>query len=112
MQGDAENLPFEKNTFDVVINVEASHCYPNFPRFLSEVARVLRHGGHFLYADFRFSERLAEWEKAIPGAPLKVLKARRVNAEVRRGMNYNSARSQDLIARHLPKFLHTLGGDF
>jgi SAM-dependent methyltransferase len=26
----------------------------NFPRFLAEVARVLRPGGHFLYADFRF----------------------------------------------------------
>jgi hypothetical protein len=27
-------------------------------------------------------------------------------------MDYNSARSQALIARHLPKFLHRLGGDF
>ena len=54
IQGDAENLPFEKNTFDLVINVEASHCYPSFPRFLAEVARVLRPGGHFLYADLRF----------------------------------------------------------
>jgi SAM-dependent methyltransferase len=47
-QGDAESLPFESNTFDAVINVEASHCYPNFPRFLAGVARVLRPGGHFL----------------------------------------------------------------
>jgi ubiquinone/menaquinone biosynthesis C-methylase UbiE len=112
VQGDAENLPFEANTFDAVINVEASHCYPNFPRFLAEVARVLRPGGHFLYADFRFRERLAEWEKAIAVAPLEILRTRNINAEVRRGMNYNSARSQDLIARHLPKFLHTLGADF
>jgi ubiquinone/menaquinone biosynthesis C-methylase UbiE len=112
MQGDAENLPFEKNTFDAVINVEASHCYPNFSRFLAEVARVLRPGGHFLYADFRFSERRDEWEKAIAAAPLKMLRTKNINAEVRRGMDYNSARSQDLIARHLPKFLHRLGGDF
>ena len=54
VQGDAEHLPFEADTFDAVINVEASHCYPDFPRFLAEVARVLRPGGHFLYADFRF----------------------------------------------------------
>src|ERR1700733_770459 len=48
MQGDAENLPFPDRTFDAVINVEASHCYPHFPRFLSEVARVLKPGGLFL----------------------------------------------------------------
>jgi ubiquinone/menaquinone biosynthesis C-methylase UbiE len=112
VQGDAENLPFAPDTFDAVINVEASHCYPNFQRFLAEVARVLRPGGHFLYADFRFSEWLAEWEKAIAAAPLKILRTQNINAEVRRGMNYNSARSQDLIARHLPKFLHSLGADF
>jgi SAM-dependent methyltransferase len=112
VQGDAENLPFESNTFDAVINVEASHCYPDFPRFLAEVARVLRPGGNFLYADFRFSERLIEWEKATSAAPLKILRTRNINAEVLRGMNCNSARSQDLIARHLPKFLHSLGHDF
>lgn len=65
-QGDAEKLPFEPDTFDVVINIEASHCYPDFPRFLAEVARVLQPGGHFLYADFRFSERWTEWKKPSP----------------------------------------------
>ncbi len=112
VQGDAENLPFESNTFDAVINVEASHCYPNFPRFLVEVARVLRPGGFFLYADFRFTDGMAEWQKAIATAPLKMLHQRDINAEVLRGMNQNSPRSQDLIARHLPRFLHSLGADF
>jgi ubiquinone/menaquinone biosynthesis C-methylase UbiE len=112
VQGDAENLTFEPNTFDAVINVEASHCYPNFPRFLAEVALVLRPGGHFLYADFRFSEQLAEWEKTIVAAPLKILRTQNINAEVLRGMNRNSPRSQDLIMRHLPRFLHSLGRDF
>ncbi len=110
--GDAENLPFESNTFDAVINVEASHCYPNFPRFLAEVARVLRPGGHFLYADFRFADRLAEWEKALAEAPLQTQRNRNINVEVLRGMERNSPRSLQLIAQHLPKFLHPLGRDF
>ena len=42
MHGDAESLPFADRSFDAVINVEASHAYPHFPRFLAEVARVLR----------------------------------------------------------------------
>lgn len=111
-QGDAEHLPFGSNSFDAVINVEASHCYPNLPRFLAAVARVLRPGGHFLYADFRFADGLTDWEKAIADAPLKTLRTRNINAEVLRGMNLNSSRSQELIARHLPRFLHSLGADF
>jgi SAM-dependent methyltransferase len=112
VQGDAENLPFAPNTFDAVINVEASHCYPNFPRFLAVIARVLRPGGYFLYADFRFADGQTEWEQAIADAPLKILHIRNINAEVLRGMNRNSIRSQNLVMRHLPKFLHSLGRDF
>jgi ubiquinone/menaquinone biosynthesis C-methylase UbiE len=112
INGDAENLPFADDTFDAVINVEASHCYPNFPRFLAEVARVLRPDGHFLYADFRFRERWAEWDAALAAVPLQLQTTRNINAEVLRGMEQNSARSQDLIARHLPKFLHGVGRDF
>jgi ubiquinone/menaquinone biosynthesis C-methylase UbiE len=112
VQGDAENLPFEPDTFDAVINVEASHCYPKFPRFLAEVARVLRPGGHFLHADFRFADRLAEWEQALAAGPLQILHQRNINAEVLRGMDRNSPRSLELIAQHLPKFLHGLGHDF
>jgi ubiquinone/menaquinone biosynthesis C-methylase UbiE len=112
VQGDAGNLSYEANTFDAVINVEASHCYPSFPRFLAEVARVLRPGGHFLYADFRFSDRKAEWEQALASAPLQILRTRNINAEVLRGMDRNSPRSLELISQHLPKFLHALGRDF
>jgi SAM-dependent methyltransferase len=112
VQGDAGNLPFGPETFDAVINVEASHCYPDFPRFLKEVARVLRPGGYFLYADFRFRERWEEWDAALAGAPLRLQQTRNINAEVLRGMELNSARSEALIARHLPKFLQGLGRDF
>src|ERR1700757_4421321 len=62
VQGDAENLPFPDQSFDAVINIESSHCYPRFPRFLAEVARVLRPGGHLLYADLRQRVHVAEWE--------------------------------------------------
>jgi ubiquinone/menaquinone biosynthesis C-methylase UbiE len=111
-QGDAEHLPFEDGTFDAVINVEASHCYPDFPRFLAEVARVLKPGGHFLYADFRFADGFATWEQALATCPLQIQQTRTINAEVLRGMDRNSARSLELINRHLPKFLHGLGRDF
>jgi len=44
-EGDAENLPFEPESFDVVTNVESSHSYPDVDRFFADVYRVLRPGG-------------------------------------------------------------------
>ena len=112
VQGDAEMLPFGDQTFDAVINVEASHCYPSLPKFLGEVERVLRPRGHLLYADFRFPLGLAEWEASFAAGPLRQRSMRQISKAVLRGMKLNSSRSTQLIERHLPGFLHSLGRDF
>lgn len=111
-QGDAQKLPFANESLDAVINVEASHCYPDFPGFLVEVARVLKPGGHFLYADFRFDHQFAEWESAIAAAPLTVVQARDIREEVLRGMEMNAARNEALVSSCLPKLLQPVGRDF
>lgn len=90
VQGDAEDLPFPDQSFDVVINIESSHLYGQFPRFLTEVARVLVPGGHFLYADFRLTEGLATWEAQLADAPMRMLSQRVISSEVMRGMEKNS----------------------
>lgn len=48
--GDAENLPFDDASFDVVVNMESSHHYFDIRAFYDGVDRVLAPGGHFLYA--------------------------------------------------------------
>ena len=111
-QGDAQKLPFDDASLDAVINVEASHCYPDFPGFLAEVARVLKPGGHFLYADFRFRDQFAEWDAAMSQAPLQIVQTRDIRDEVLRGMETNAERSEALICQRLPGFLHSLGRDF
>lgn len=50
-EGDAENLPFEDGSLDIVTNLESSHSYPNINKFYSEIYRVLSPGGYFLYTD-------------------------------------------------------------
>jgi ubiquinone/menaquinone biosynthesis C-methylase UbiE len=47
----AEKLTYEDNYFDIVINVESSYNYENYPLFFNEVKRVLKPNGIFLYAD-------------------------------------------------------------
>jgi SAM-dependent methyltransferase len=49
--GNAERLDLASDSFDVVINIEASHLYDSRGRFFAEVARVLKPGGHFCYTD-------------------------------------------------------------
>jgi fatty-acid O-methyltransferase len=112
VRGDAENLPFPDQSFDAVINIEASLHYLRFPRFLAEVARVLRRGGHFLYADFRPADGIAAWEAALADAPLRMLSQREINAEVVRGMDNNSHQWVGRIDRHVPAFLRGLARGF
>jgi ubiquinone/menaquinone biosynthesis C-methylase UbiE len=86
VQGNAESLPFPGQSFDAVINVEAALHYLGFDRFLAEVARVLRPGGHFLYADFRDADGVSAWEAMLVNAPMRLLSQRVINAEVVRGL--------------------------
>lgn len=101
-QGDAEELPFADAAFDVVVNVESSHLYPRFPRFLAEVARVLRPGGSFVYADARQSHEIPEWEAALAAFPLRMDAERTINADVMRGMEMILEQWQGVIDRVVP----------
>lgn len=95
-----------------MINIEAAHCYPRFSRFLAEVARVLRPGGHFLYTDLCRCEDIAEWEAALADCPLRMASQEIINAPVLRGLETNSQRSLDLIGRRLPTFVHGIRREF
>ncbi|MFZ1161737.1 phthiotriol/phenolphthiotriol dimycocerosates methyltransferase [Mycobacterium sp.] len=108
VHGDAENLPFPDESFDAVLNVEASHAYPQFPRFIAEVARVLRPGGHFLYADMRGHQEISEWETELADAPLRLLSERVINPEVLRALGKNSTGSLQLVDR-LPAIMRPFG---
>lgn len=112
VHGNAEDLPFPDGSFDVVVNVEASHNYPTFTKFLDEVARVLRPGGQLLFADMRFREDIPEWESDLSNSPLRITSERVINEDVMRGLEKNAERGMALIRRHLPKFMHNFARDF
>ena len=56
LRGDAQRLPFREGQFDLVLNVESSHCYADLEKFLAEAYCVLKPGGFFCYADLWFSQ--------------------------------------------------------
>lgn len=111
VQGNAEDLPFDDESFDVVLNIESSGAYPHFARFLSEVTRVLRPGGDFLYADLRPTNGIADWETALACTPMKMVSKRIINTEVLLGMDQNTQKLEDLVAG-LPRPLRLIGREY
>jgi ubiquinone/menaquinone biosynthesis C-methylase UbiE len=51
VQGDAASLPFGDNMFDVVWTQHVQMNIPDKEKLYSEISRVLKPGGHFLYYD-------------------------------------------------------------
>ncbi|MBB3114182.1 ubiquinone/menaquinone biosynthesis C-methylase UbiE/uncharacterized protein YbaR (Trm112 family) [Paenibacillus phyllosphaerae] len=54
--GDAEHVPYADESFDVVVNMESAHAYPNRGKFYEEVYRILRPGGIMLYSELMVME--------------------------------------------------------
>jgi SAM-dependent methyltransferase len=111
VHGNAQSLPFADQSFDVVINVEASLHYPDLAGFLTEVKRVLRPGGHFLYTDIRDADQIPEWEATLADAPMRLLSQQDISAEVIRGLYKNPLLDQ--IPRRVPNiaFLRNIAND-
>lgn len=59
--GDCENLPFEENSFDVVICCQSFHHYPNVQDFFNSVYRVLRPGGRLVLRDMTMKTSAVRW---------------------------------------------------
>ena len=56
--GDCENMPFGDASFDVVINSQSCHHYPDAAAFFRSVYRVLKPGGILILRDMSFSAPL------------------------------------------------------
>jgi len=105
IHGDAEALPFGDASFDAVINVESSHCYGSMPAFLREVKRVLRPGGHFLFADLRAIEDRDRLHGQMVETGMAILEKQDITPNVLEALRQDSGRKLDLIKRSVNKRL-------
>jgi len=105
--GDAEKIPFHDGSFDAVVNVESSHCYPQLHKFFAEALRVLKKGGRLFYADFRREEDLAEQQQAIRNSSFIVREKEDIAPEVIRALTLDSIRKENLIRKRIPGFLRS-----
>jgi SAM-dependent methyltransferase len=118
VQGDAEALPFGDASFDVVLNVESAHWYPDIGRFLAEVFRVLRPGGFLLLADLRHIDLSAHADDTLMprsdmrrfvadlrASPFVMIEDEDITANVRRALELDSPRRRMLIETGFPRLL-------
>jgi ubiquinone/menaquinone biosynthesis C-methylase UbiE len=111
-QGTAQKLPFQDSSFDVLLNVESSHRYPQMPIFLSEVKRVLRPNGYFLMIDFRYVKDVEKMDKDIADSGMELISKTDVTPNVVKALRLATPARLKLINDIAPKFLHDLSKNF
>jgi len=102
VRGDSENLPFEDNVFDVVLNVESSHCYGNIDIFLFEVVRVLKRTGSFLWCDFRTVSEMEKLFQAFSSAGFFIEKEKDITPNIMRALNILTPQRKNQINTYVP----------
>ena len=103
--GNAESLPFTDKSFDVVINVESSHCYSSMDAFLGQVKRVLCEGGYFLMADFRRKEALDDLRESFHRSGLTLIKETDITQNILQALTLDDERKTALINESIHKSL-------
>jgi len=110
--GNAESLPFDDNSFDIIVNVESSHCYGNRGNFFKEVARTLKPGGHFLYADFMGRIHYPKRPAQINSCGLQVITEQEITPNVLKSMQLSRPYKEALIKKIVLKPLRKPIADF
>jgi SAM-dependent methyltransferase len=93
--GNAERLELPDASFDVVLNIEASHLYDDRTRFFAEVLRVLRPGGTFCYTDGCWADD--DCTEDLLEAGFELLERTEITANVLRALRRDSARRAALF---------------
>ena len=103
--GDSENIPFDNEQFDAVINVESSHCYGSMQSFLSETFRVLKPGGFFLFCDLRETIAVKELLTQFKISGLQLIKNQDITKNIIEALNRMSTERKETIDHSVPRIL-------
>lgn len=119
VQGTAERLPFDDDSFDYVLSVEASRAYGSIAAFLSQVRRVLRPDGRFLLTDMRRPEDIGPLRRTIESVGFRWEHHEDITPNVVRALERDNDRKVALMRRRVPpmflstfsEFAGTVGSD-
>lgn len=98
-EGNAMKMNFDDNLFDVVYNVESSHCYSDMAAFSREVFRVLKPGGYFAWTDFRDKKGLKTAQEVFSATGFKTIKQSEITKEVIAALDKISEEKKEMIGK-------------
>ena len=104
-KGIAEDLPFEAESFDALVNVESARVYKCWTTFFQEVYRVLRKDGKFLIADMIRPKDLEDFKRKLKECGFRTLHETEITANVVESLNRDSDRREKLIRAKIPGYL-------
>lgn len=105
VKGVAEKPPFSTESFDAVVNVESARCYADIKGFFSEVHRILRPDGHFLFADMVKKGDIDHVRKNLSETGFKVVSEQNITKNVVKALDLDHERRNGLVSTMIPKFL-------
>ena len=112
--GNAQDLPLPDQSFDIVYNVESSHCYADIPAFISEVFRVLRPGGKFCWTDMRDKKTMERMHQQFVQSGFTIDSWNDVTENVVRALDIIDEGRREMIRQSAPsslrKSFETFGG--
>lgn len=105
VEGKAEKIPFENDSFDAVVNVESARCYSDMKIFFNEVHRILQANGHFLFADMIEPDRVENVKNDLLSSGFKIQSERDITMNVVKGLDLDTKRRENQIQNKVPGFL-------
>ncbi|OFY99445.1 MAG: hypothetical protein A2491_15150 [Bacteroidetes bacterium RIFOXYC12_FULL_35_7] len=105
VEGRAEKLPFEKGSYDAIVNVESARCYSDIKVFFNEVHRVLSPNGHFLFADMMEHGRVKEIKQKLLECGFSIINEIEITKNVAKGLELDTVRRETLIQKKVPGIL-------
>ena len=103
IEGNAQDLPFDDESFDVVYNVESSHCYGDMGAFVEQAHRVLRPGGMFCWTDLRDAETMATLPPLFESKGFEIVESADVVQEVINALDEINEQKMEAIEENVPK---------
>lgn len=108
LQGAAEDIPLPDECIDAIVNIEASCLYQDTAKFFSEVFRLLRPGGYFVYADIHLTKDIDDLFSRLVNSGLKILRQQDITENVIRALEVDHDRRIAGLKRMAPFFLRGL----
>jgi len=112
LQGNAEKIPFNDESFDAVLNVESCHAYGSVPIFLKEVKRILKPGGYFLCTDMRSPTGLQTLRNNLLKSGMEIIEEEDVSKNVVKAIEQEEPFKKERIKRSIPKWLQKAFSEF